>query len=337
MADRGDGDAAVSGVEHVVDMAAERTKRELAIEASRPLADALRDDGRMVVPPELQVTEPGVYTHMSHDVYHADPVPGGSLSRGGARLLLPPSCPALFEWNLMHPPPPKPVFDLGIAAHHLVLGVGPELVHVPFDNYSPTGTGNKTKAIAMRDEAHARRAVPLTNPQWEKVHGMAEALRQHPEASALLDPARGGKPEQAMFWIDEATEVWRRSLVDWLPPVPPKGRRMIVPDYKTAESAYQETWVKSAADHGYDMQAAWIKEAVGALFGVEVQVVFILQEKVKPYLVSIAWLDAKAEERGRQRNARALELYRECKESGVWPGYETIKQVDLPQWAYYEE
>lgn len=322
--------------EHVTDLAAERTKRELAIEASRPLAEALRNDGRLVVPPELQVTEPGIYTQMSHDVYHADPVPAGSLSRGGARLLLPPSCPALFEWNLMHPAPRKKVFDEGIAAHHLVLGVGPELVHVPFDDYSPRGAGNQTKARTMRDEAHARRAVPLTNPQWEKVHAMAAALRQQPEASALLDPARGGKPEQAMFWIDEATGVWRRSLVDWLPPTPHQGR-MILPDYKTALSAHQETWVKSAADHGYDMQAAWIKDAVAALLNVEVQVVFILQEKTEPYLVSIAWLDAKAEERGRVRNLRALDLYRECKETGVWPGYQTIKQVDLPQRAYYEE
>lgn len=316
--------------EHVTDLAAERTKRELAIEASRPLAEALRNDGRLVVPPELQITEPGIYTQMSHDVYHADPVPAGSLSRGGARLLLPPSCPALFEWNLMHPAPTRPVFDLGIAAHHLVLGVGPEIVEVKADDWRTNA------AKRLRDEAHIARKVPLLTKDYVKVQDMAAALRRHPEASALLDPARGGKPEQAMFWIDEATGVWRRSLVDWLPPTPLRGR-MILPDYKTALSAHQETWVKSAADYGYDMQAAWIKDAVAALLGVEVQIVFILQEKTEPYLVSIAWLDAKAEERGRIRNLRALDLYRECKETGVWPGYQTIKQVDLPQWAYYEE
>lgn len=334
----------MSDVDHVADLAAEKAKRDLAIEASRPLADALAADGRLIVPPEKQIHAPGIHTLMPHDIYHADPVPGGSLSRTGARLLLPPSCPALFDWNLKHPPRPKRTFDLGIAAHHLVLGVGPELVHVPFDDYSPTGPGNQTKARGMRDEAHARGAVPLTNPQWEKVHGMAAALREHPEAAALLDPD-GGKPEQAMFWkervvwldADEHTheaEIWRRSLVDWLPDVPPLGRRMILPDYKTAESAHQETWVRHAGDYGYDMQAAWIKEAVAALLEVEVQVVFILQEKVKPYLVSIAWLDARAEERGRLRNAEALEVFAECRRTDRWPGYPTIKQVDLPAYAY---
>lgn len=323
--------------EHVTDLAAAREKRQLAVEESRPLAEALLKDGRLIVPPELQIREPGVYSWMSHDVYHADPVPGGSLSRTGAQLLLPPSCPALFEWNLMHPPPPKPHFDLGIAAHHLVLGVGPELVHVPTDSWAPTGPGNKTRVTKLRDEAHARNAVPLKTPDWERVHAMADALRQHPEASRLLDTSYGGKPEQAMFWVDEETGVWRRSLVDWLPPKPVRGR-MLVPDYKTTHSAHQETWVKSAGDYGYDMQAVWIRDAVRELLGVEdALVVFILQDKNPPYLVSIAHLDERAEERGQLRNRRALELYAECKKTGVWPGYQTIKKVDLPTYTYYEE
>lgn len=38
------------------------------------------------------ITEPGVYD-LPAEVYHADPVEGGSLSSTGARKLLPPSCP----------------------------------------------------------------------------------------------------------------------------------------------------------------------------------------------------------------------------------------------------
>ena len=45
----------------------------------------------------------GVYDGMDEDAYHADPVPGGSLSASGAKLLLPPSCPALYHYRRDHP------------------------------------------------------------------------------------------------------------------------------------------------------------------------------------------------------------------------------------------
>ena len=45
---------------------------------------------------EVVVDEPGVYDGLDEAAYHADPVPGGSLSASGAKLLLPPSCPALY-------------------------------------------------------------------------------------------------------------------------------------------------------------------------------------------------------------------------------------------------
>jgi hypothetical protein len=49
------------------------------------------------------ITEPGVYD-IAEDHYHADPVPGGSLSNSGAKKLLPPSCPAKFAYEREHPP-----------------------------------------------------------------------------------------------------------------------------------------------------------------------------------------------------------------------------------------
>ena len=70
---------------------------------------------------------------MDEATYHGDPVPGGSLSSTGARKLLPPSCPALFRWQQDHPVH-KDVFDFGSAAHRLVLGAGPEIALLDYDN-----------------------------------------------------------------------------------------------------------------------------------------------------------------------------------------------------------
>jgi hypothetical protein len=75
------------------------------------------------------ITQPGVYD-LPADVYHADPVPaelGGSLSSSGAKLLLPPSCPAIYQWARTHPTY-SDAFDFGHAAHKKVLGAGAEIV-----------------------------------------------------------------------------------------------------------------------------------------------------------------------------------------------------------------
>jgi hypothetical protein len=65
----------------------------------------------------VTITGPGVYDQVPEHVYHADPIPGGSLSSSGARKLLAPSCPALFKHDQDNPQPHKKTFDIGTAAH----------------------------------------------------------------------------------------------------------------------------------------------------------------------------------------------------------------------------
>src|SRR5512135_3837265 len=102
----------------------------------------------------LTITEPGIYD-LPADVYHADPVPTGSLSSSGARLLLPPSTPAHFRWAREHPRPSTPAMDFGRAAHRIVLGVGEDLVEVQADSW-------RTKAAQQAaDEARAAGKTPL--------------------------------------------------------------------------------------------------------------------------------------------------------------------------------
>ena len=65
--------------------------------------------------------------------------------------------------------------------------------------------------------------------------------------------------------------------------------------------------------------------------------VFIVQEKSPPYLVNVLELDGPALLVGQQRNRRAIDVYRECRESGVWPGYgDDVAVVGLPRWAEME-
>jgi hypothetical protein len=149
----------------------------------------------------------------------------------------------------------------------------------------------------------------------------------------VFDPERGGKPEQSLFWQDYGVTVWRRARLDWLPAI--DERRLIVADYKTTACAALPAITRSVANFGYHQQAAWYLDGVRELLpGSDPAFVFVFQEKTPPYLITVCQLDDIAERAGRQRNALAIERFRDCTESGIWPGYsQDIELISLPAWA----
>lgn len=274
---------------------------------------------------------PGIY-RMTAEQYHADPVPGGSLSSTGARKLLPPSCPALFRYEQDHGTEPKRVFDLGSAAHKMVLGIGPAIEVIEADNY-------RTKAAqAQRDEARERGDIPLLPDEYAQVQAMAAALREHPVAAALFDPDHG-LPEQNLIWRDHQTGIMRRSRLDFLPETRRNGR-VIIPDYKSCASAEPDALRKAVHNFGYHQQADWYLTGAQelGLAGDDAAFVFVAQEKNPPYLVTVFELDHEAMRTGKARNRQALSIYQWCTETGNWPGYtDDIALISLPPWAVVEE
>jgi hypothetical protein len=273
------------------------------------------------------ITEPGVYLDIPNEVYHADPVPGGSLSSTGARLLLEPSCPALFRWAQDHPRKTTADQEMGQAAHSLGLGAGPEVVEVEADSWRTSAA--KTKG----EEVRAAGGIPLLTERYEVAKAMAEVLAAHPLAGILLGR---GSPEASLFYVDQPTGCWLRARLDMLPP-DPDGRRMIIPDYKTAKSAEPGEFAKSVANYGYHQQAAWYEDAVKAMgLADDVAFVFLVQEKEPPYLITPVELDAEALRIGRYLNRQAIEIYAECTRTGEWPGYYTgpggVALTSLPYW-----
>jgi hypothetical protein len=276
------------------------------------------------VPAAGPITEPGLYTLTAAE-YHADPVLGGSLSSSGARTIL--DCPALFRHEQDNPQPPKKTFDLGHAAHRLVLGDGPELVRIDADEWRTDAVKAKVR------EVRARGAVPLKPAEWDQVHAMAAALLQHPVAARLFEPGTG-TAESAGFWRDDRTSVMRRVLWDWRPN--PGPGRMVIPDYKTCRSAAPDDLGKAMHEYGYHQQADWYRAGAQALGLADEHAafVFVCQEKTAPYLVTVFEPDAIAMRIGAARNRAALDLYARCVETGHWPGYTAdIAYLPLPAWA----
>ncbi|WP_407563369.1 PD-(D/E)XK nuclease-like domain-containing protein [Streptomyces sp. 184] len=264
-----------------------------------------------------EAVEPGQYD-IPAEQYHADPVPGGSLSATGAKKIL--DCPARFKHALDNPEPPKRVFELGTAAHSIVLGDGPELAKIEHKDW-------RTKAAAA-DVKAARAAgkIPLKPAEYAAVYDMATALAADPEASELLAPG-SGEAEQSLFWQGDG--IWWRARLDWL-----RGDGIV--DYKRAKSVKPEHLEKVIWEYRYHVQEHVYRSGVAALglLPEPVQFRFIFQEPEPPYLVTVAELDPAAQDIGRLDVERAAFLYDHCRRTGEWPAYVPHTAVlSLPDWV----
>lgn len=280
----------------------------------------------------IQITKPGLYEDIPDDIYHADPVPGGSLSSTGARKILPPGCPALFAYEREHGRPDKRAFDFGHAAHAKVLGVGAPVAVIPDEALSSNGGTNTNAAKEFIAAARKAGAVPLKSSEAAEIDAMAEALLANPIAAALLQPG-SGRAEVSGFHIDQRSDAWLRVRYDWLPH-PRDDGRLIIPDYKTSHSASPEEFARSAANYGYPQQDAFYTDAARALeLAEDIAFVFVVQEKTPPYLVTVCELDNVAKRIGRNRNRQAIDLYADCTNTGEWPAYmDDVALVSLPSW-----
>jgi hypothetical protein len=273
-----------------------------------------------------------VIDDMDDASYHAHP----ALSASGAKRLLPPSCPALFKHDRDNGGRPnKRAFDLGHAAHAAVLGVGMETVivqRVTKDGQVLEAENYETKsAQAHRDDIYAAGKCPVLAKEKVVVDAMAAALRRDKRAAALLDPAHG-RPEVSVFWDDEQRGIQRRARFDWLPT--PTGGALSVPDYKTTTCAEPHAFARSMFSFGYDIQAVTYMDAVlAAGLAEDVRFVFIAQETTAPYLITLHELDYTALALGRRRVDEACATFRQCSETGIWPGYsDGIELVPPPAW-----
>jgi hypothetical protein len=249
--------------------------------------------------------------------YHSD---RKALSASGAKTLL--RCPAKFRWEQEHPKE-SDNFDVGTAAHALVLGSGIEAVYVaPFDNWL-TKAAKEEKALAR-----ANGLSPILPETWLVVCDMADALASHKEAMELLSD---GHAEVTMYADDAATGVTRRGRLDWL------REDGLIADYKTTACADPQVFARaSVAQYGYHISEAnyrWL----AAKNDIDVPAAcFIVQEKEPPYLVEVIEIDTAGVGLGYQRMTEACLILARCTTTGHWPGYTDapFTTVSLPAWAF---
>lgn len=251
----------------------------------------------------------GIVEDLDEQVYHQHP---GSLSVSGAKTLL--KAPALFKQEREHPVFKK-VFDFGSAAHSKVLGVGAQVRMIPAESLASNGAASTAAAKAFIEQARKDGAVALKPDEYAIVEAMAAKITEHPVASRLL---AAGRAEVSAFAVDPETGVMRRGRADFL------SALGLIVDYKSADNADPKAWAGKygvISKLGYDLQAEWYLSLFRDCGEPARGFCWIVQEKKPPYIVTVIGIDEAELAYAAERNRLARQMFRDCTESDVWPGY----------------
>lgn len=273
--------------------------------------------------------EPGLYADMAEADYHGA---HDWLSASGIKRLIPPSTPAHFhQWVTgASTEEPKAHFDLGKVVHAIVLGKG-----AAFEVVQKAGRdkvrrdADDLKTVSAQEHAAEIRAegkVPILRDVLTEAEAMAAAVLGDPVAAALFSH---GTAEASAFWVDPATGVQCRARFDWLPDKV-EGQRLIVPDLKTARDASSQKFTRAAGDYAYHVQDANYSDGIKAL-GIDEDPAFLFVAIEKgSHLVNILPFSEEDRRLGRAMCDKARRIYRECSETGIWPGYRSPTEVSPP-------
>lgn len=264
-----------------------------------------------------------IVADLADEQYHAD---RDSLSFSGAKLLLPPSCPAKFREHMDNPPKPKPEYTFGHAAHRLVLGKGAEIIEVD----APDWRGKAAREI--RDQA-CNGVAPMLTHELEKARAIAKAVREHPTAGPFFAQ---GDAELSLYAKDPATGITLRGRPDWLTTI--DGQLWVV-DFKTSDTANPDEFARKGARYFYHGQHAWYSDLVKAVgLNPAPRFIDIVCEKAPPHVVTVVEFDEVSVMEGRRLNRKAIDLYAECVRTDTWPDYGPgIHPISVPFWALDED
>lgn len=168
----------------------------------------------------------------------------------------------------------------------------------------------------------------ITEDENQQIAKMADSLRALPQVAAMLE---NGRAEVSAFWTDKDTGVECRCRPDW---VSPAGKHAVsLLDVKTCLDASAKGFAKSAATYQYDKQNAFYADGYAAASGLAVDDFLIAAvESVYPYAATTYRFSVMDIAVARDHYKQSLALYKECEQSGVWPGYPIESVLELPSW-----
>lgn len=263
----------------------------------------------------------GFHHRLSAATYHADPAPQPSLSNSIAKILLDES-PAKAWYS--HPRlnqdfrrKEKDEFDIGIAAHSILLEGMDNIVDCDFDDW------RKNEAKAMRDAARSRGKTPLLSRQASRVRAMVKAALKFIESCEISSDWQDSDAE--LTGLAEDDGVWLRMRSDIF-----SVDRTVIVDYKSTTDVSPEAFSKQIVRMGYHRQDAFYRHVAQLLTGRDPHFVFLAQSTEPPYECSLHGCHPSLREIASAEVARAIDLWRQCVQQKEWPSYGTRIHYAMP-------
>ena len=228
--------------------------------------------------------------------------------------------PAHYQWAITSEAPDTPAMRFGRAVHAAILE--PEKYDTDFVTFFGD---RRTKAGKEEYQALIDSGKEIiSSDDAETVLGMVDALPRR-----VFELIGSAEREKVLLWTDPETGVECKGRLDAI-------RNGLVIDYKTTTDAGTEAFTREAMRYGYDLQAAMYLTAAELNGYGKCDFVFVAQEKSAPFAVNIIRASDAFIDRGRWIMRELLQKWKECNETGEWPGYGENELI-IPEWAVMDE
>lgn len=232
--------------------------------------------------------------------------------------------PAHAREAILNPTQPTKAMIFGTQFHCALLE--PERFEADYIAAPDFGDLRTTKAKEAKRDFQLRHptftADNMIEPEdYTSILGMVRNVWGNPDCANLL---RGGLNEVSLVFVEPETGLLCKSRLDHLGEF--DGYTWIV-DAKSIEDASDRKLSTSIKSLNYGARLAFYYEGCNIASLRPRRAAWVVAEKNPPYLTRAIEADQSALAKGWSKAKRWLRLYKECKESGVWPAYPPGIQV----------
>lgn len=211
-----------------------------------------------------------------------------------------------------------------------------ESVYVVRPAFNGRPRTNEYKDACRAWEDDNRDKVIVSQAEYDRAVRIRDAVRSNDLANQLLlwDGVKR-RTQLSIVWRDRDTGLLCKSRIDTLaivPDGPLKGACEV--DLKSTLDPTPDGFPRQVAKFQYQLQAGMYIEGLEELAPQSRRALIVAVENDEPYDVVVHEFSAGAIESGRTRFRRLIRLYKQCLDSGRWPGScEDVNLLILPKWA----
>lgn len=174
------------------------------------------------------------------------------------------------------------------------------------------------------NEDHKDKEIISAN-DWKKATRIRDNAHRNGIVRGLLSQ---GESEMSLFVEDELGTL-RKCRFDYF-----SLSGNAIPDLKTTRSAHPDDYEKTLLNNRLFQRAAFYLDNANLAGIPKTTFILICVETAPPYLVAVYQIPDEIIEYGRRIYKADLQRYRNCMETGKWPGYfDGIREIWLPAWA----